>query len=115
MSRIAAGGIPGSEVSDFEIRGGARYTIDTAEMLWEKYKPDRLWLIMGSDMSDGFDTWHRAGDLRRMVEIYAVPRDKLPVSSTGFRETLDGEMLPPGVWEYIKRENLYKEERIRRN
>ena len=107
MSRLAIEGLPDTEVSDFELSGGARYTIDTVTTLREQYQPDRLWLLMGSDMWESFGTWYRADDLRRLVEVYTFPRNILPVSSTGVRQSLDGTDVPPKVWEYIRREGLY--------
>jgi nicotinic acid mononucleotide adenylyltransferase len=94
-------------VSDFEITGGARYTVDTVTMLREKYAPDTLWLLMGSDMRESFDAWYKADELRELVEIYVFPRNIVPVSSTEFRTTPDGTNIPPKVWEYIQREGLY--------
>ena len=107
MSRLAIEGLPDTEVSDFELAGGARYTADTAAALRARYRPDRLWLLMGSDMRESFDTWYRADELRRLVEIYTFPRNILPVSSTEVRRSLDGKDVPPKVWAYIKREGLY--------
>jgi nicotinate-nucleotide adenylyltransferase len=107
MSRLAAGGLPGAEVSDFELTGGARYTIDTVSMLMERYKPDKLWLLMGSDMRESFDTWYRADELRKLAEVYVFPRNIVPVSSTDVRRSLDGANIPLNVWGYIQREGLY--------
>ena len=111
MSRLAVEGLPDIEVSDFELTGGARYTIDTVEMLRERYDPDKLWLLMGSDMWETFDTWRRADDLRRLVEVYTFPRNIFPVSSTEIRaalaQGLGEDRIPPEVYAYIRREGLY--------
>ncbi|MDR0325395.1 MAG: nicotinate-nicotinamide nucleotide adenylyltransferase [Oscillospiraceae bacterium] len=111
LSRLAAEGLPDTEVSDFELIGGARYTIDTVMMLRERYKPDTLWLLMGSDMRDSLGGWYRADDLRRFTEPYTFSREICPVSSTEVRallaQGLGRENVPPAVWEYIRREELY--------
>jgi nicotinate-nucleotide adenylyltransferase len=107
MSRLAIKGLPNTEVSDFELMGGARYTIDTVRMLLDLYKPDKLWLMIGSDMWDCFDGWERAGELRELVEIYVFPRNIVPVSSTELRASPDEAMIPETVWEYIQRKKLY--------
>ena len=111
MSRLAAEGLPDTEVSDFELTGGAKYTIDTVAMLRERVQPDRLWLLMGSDMRESFGSWYRADELRRLVEIYTFPRNILPVSSTETRSLLarglGGDKTPPKVFAYIRKEGLY--------
>jgi nicotinate-nucleotide adenylyltransferase len=107
MSRLAVEGLSNVEVSDFEISGGARYTIDTVRMLHKQYRPERFWLLMGQDMRDSFETWRGADELRALTEIYVFPRNIIPVSSTELRECLDETKVPPGVWNFILRERLY--------
>lgn len=111
MSRLAAAGLCRTEVSDFELNGGARYTADTVDMLYARYSPDKLWLLIGQDMWDTFNTWYRSDELRKRCEIYVFPRDIEPVSSTELRALLahgEGENLTsPAVWDYIRREGLY--------
>ncbi|MCL1807772.1 MAG: nicotinate-nicotinamide nucleotide adenylyltransferase [Oscillospiraceae bacterium] len=107
MSRLAVEGLPHTEVSDFELSGGAKYTYDTVVMLRERYNPGKVWLLMGSDMWETFDSWHKADALRELCEPYVFPRNIVPASSTEARMAMNGETLPPKVWEYIRREGLY--------
>ncbi len=109
MSLLAVRGLPGAEVSDIELRGGARYTYDTVCMLLEERKPDKLFLLMGRDMWETFESWYRAEELKKLCEPYVFPRT--PVSSTEARTRLTAgggeELLPPEVFAYIRREGLY--------
>ncbi|MCL2003033.1 MAG: nicotinate-nicotinamide nucleotide adenylyltransferase [Oscillospiraceae bacterium] len=111
MSRLAAEELFGVEVSDFELTGGARYTIDTVKALRALYKPDRLWLLMGQDMRESLDGWYKAAELKTLAEPFAVSRKTVPVSSTELRALLGRglgqEWLPPAVWAYIRKEGLY--------
>jgi nicotinate-nucleotide adenylyltransferase len=107
MCRLAVRGLSGVEVSDFELNGGARYTIDTVNMLRERYAPGKIWLLMGSDARESFESWYCAEELGAMAEIFAVSRDTVPVSSSGVRAAPCGGKLPADVWDYIRREGLY--------
>jgi nicotinate-nucleotide adenylyltransferase len=107
MSRLAAEGVPRTEVSDFEIMGGARYTIDTVKTLLERDRPDKLWLLMGQDMRDCYHTWYGAEELSSLCEPFVVSRETVPVSSTEIRASLDGSKVPAKVWAYIRKEGLY--------
>ncbi|MDR0293783.1 MAG: nicotinate-nicotinamide nucleotide adenylyltransferase [Oscillospiraceae bacterium] len=111
MSKLAAGRLRDTEVSSFELYGGAQYTYDTVKTLLEREKPETLWLLMGSDMGDTFDMWVRADELRALCKTYVCPRTALPVSSTEIRgllaRGLGGDMLPAEVYDYIQKEGLY--------
>lgn len=65
----------GLEASAVEIAaGGASYTYDTITTLRDRH-PDVSWsVIVGTDVVPDLDTWHRADDLRDVIEIVAVHR-----------------------------------------
>ena len=115
MSRLAAAELGGiAEVSDFELAGGARYTIDTVKMLTARYQPEKLWLLLGSDMWDSFHSWYCANELRRLAEPFVVSRDIYPISSTELRkqltvnnQQLTTDNIPLSVLDYIRKEGLY--------
>jgi nicotinic acid mononucleotide adenylyltransferase len=104
---LAFEGLPCTEVSDFELAGGARYTIDTVKMLRERYRPNKLRLLLGSDAWESFSGWRCAEELRALVEVFIISRDIYPVSSTEMRDTLDGDKIPAAVLDYIRKEGLY--------
>ncbi len=66
---------PGIVASDVEIRaGGPSYTIDTVTRLRETH-PDTDWsVVLGADTASLLDTWHRAEELRAMIEVVVVNR-----------------------------------------
>jgi nicotinate-nucleotide adenylyltransferase len=111
MCRLAFEVLCDTEVSGYELLGGARYTFDTVMMLRERYKPETLYLIMGSDMGDSFDSWYRADELRKLCKLYIYPRQILPVTSTDIRRLLalgdDTVKIPAAVLKYIREERLY--------
>ena len=58
MLRIALAGEPAIQVSDLEIsRGGTSYTYETVETMRAQYPEGELYLLMGSDMFQSFQTW----------------------------------------------------------
>ena len=64
-------------VSDLEIaRGGKSYTVETLETLRRQYPDEPLYLLVGSDMLESFDTWYRADDIRAMCTVCAAVREK---------------------------------------
>ena len=64
MLRISARCIPGSEVSDLELRReGKSYTVDTVAALRKEYPDDELVLLMGTDMFLSFDRWVRPEEI----------------------------------------------------
>jgi nicotinate-nucleotide adenylyltransferase len=115
MSRLAAAELGGiAEVSDFELSGGASYTIDTVRMLLAKHRPEKLWLLLGSDAWESFHNWRGADEILKLAEVYVVPREIYPVSSTELRERLTTDSgqraedkLPAAVLNYIRKEGLY--------
>jgi nicotinate-nucleotide adenylyltransferase len=84
--REAVSDVPGLVASDVEIeRGGVTYTIDTLTALRATH-PDVSWsVVVGADTAAQLDTWHRAEDLREMVEVVVVNRPGV-----------EPEAVPPG-------------------
>ncbi len=75
MTRAAAEGIEGLEVSDLEIRrGGPTYTVDTLVEISAEEPDAELHLIMGADAAVGLHTWDRHRELPRLCRIVVVDR-----------------------------------------
>ena len=76
MCRLLFGEAP-FEVSTMEIdRGGRSYTVETLETLHIRYPGEELYLLVGSDMLESFDTWYRADDIRKLCTVCAAVREK---------------------------------------
>ena len=136
LTEALAEEVPGTEVSRLEIdRGGPSYTVDTveavrAEAAGRGHRAE-LFLVVGADLVDELETWHRAADLKDLVTLAVVsrpssPRPKPPpgwrtlwldgpqvtVSSSEVRDRLvagdpvDG-MVPAKVIRCIRRRGLY--------
>jgi nicotinate-nucleotide adenylyltransferase len=106
------------EVNPIEIlREGPSYTIDTVEAVAQTYPGAQIVLIIGTDAYEKIDQWHRAEELKQMVEFLVIDRpdfpgqanlqiDALQVSATEIREH-KSSAVPAAVAAFIKENNLY--------
>ena len=60
--------------SDFEVREGTRFTIDTVRRLKERFPKDRFIWLLGSDTLSNFHKWRDWRDLTREVPIAVIHR-----------------------------------------
>ena len=137
MARLATAGMPGVWVSDIELRArGKSYTVLTLERVRALFPECRFTLLMGADMLESFDRWHRWQDILKLADIAAFARNEgeeallerkaaligrarvvrvepLPLSSTLVREKVRrGEdisgLVPEPVAAYIYEKGLYR-------
>ena len=100
LTEALARDIPGAEASPLELeRGGPSYSVETAEEILSEAggKPVELFLVVGADLVPELDTWHRHGDLQRLVTLAVVSRPSGPVPAVppGWRaEWVDGPQVP---------------------
>jgi len=106
------------EVNPIEIlRQGPSYAIDTVEAIAATYESATIALILGTDAFEKIDQWHRAEELKKMVEFIVIDRpnfpgqpnlaiDALSVSATDIRSH-KSDQIPASVAAYIKEHNLY--------
>lgn len=116
------------------------YTYITIQELYKRYKIEgKIGFIIGFDAFREVDTWYEADKLKELVQFIVFPREKeidkdrlsllyykgynfslakmppVNISSTKIREKLRkreplGALLPPTVLEYIRKNELYKEQ-----
>lgn len=137
MARLATAGMEKVWVSDIEQRArGKSYTILTLERLRAIFPDCRFTLLMGADMLESFDRWHRWRDILRLADIAAFARNEgeellleqkagtlgrtrvvrvepLPLSSTLVREKVRRRedisgLVPEAVAAYIQEKGLYR-------
>ena len=106
------------EVNPIEVlREGPSYTIDTVEAVAQTYPDDSIVVVVGTDAYTNIDQWHRATELKKMVEFVVIDRPNFPgtpnldvaaiaVSATQIREH-SSDAVPAAVAAYIKEHNLY--------
>ena len=106
------------EVNPIEVlREGPSYTIDTVEAVAQTYPDDSIVVVVGTDAYTNIDQWHRATELKKMVEFVVIDRPDFPgtpnldvaaiaVSATQIREH-SSDAVPAAVAAYIKEHNLY--------
>lgn len=123
MCQLAIDGLPAEikshvEVNPIEVlRQGPSYAIDTVEAVAQTYQGDAILLIVGTDAYEKIDQWHRADELKKMVEFVVIDRpdfpgqhttsvDAIAVSATDIRAH-KSDAVPAAVAAYIKEQNLY--------
>ena len=106
------------EVNPIEIlREGPSYTIDTVEAVAQSYIGGTIVLVVGTDAYEKIDQWHRAEELKKLVEFVVIDRpdfpgnhntnvDAIAVSATDIRAH-KSDAVPAAVAAYIKEHNLY--------
>ncbi len=121
------------EISDIENNTSKpTYTIDTLRSFCSP--ENNYFFILGSDAAVGIKTWKSYKEMSSFVNFLVAPREeisfiklffsfpfkfklikgkKLDISSTNIRNSIQGkqksysQLIPKGILEYIKRENLY--------
>lgn len=131
MLDIALGNTKGLKVCDIELSmPKPSYTINTLRYLEKRYPRHLFKLIIGSDNWKIFDQWKGAEEIKSDFGVVVYPRPGYPVgtvyddgvdvvtaptadiSSTFIRKGLArgkdmNYFLPAGVYEYIKKNELY--------
>jgi len=125
MAVAAFAGERDTDVRRLEVdRPGVSYTVDTLEAL----RPEgELFLVIGADQWEAFETWHeherirelatlvvaaRPGSVRPGAGVLVLEMPLMGVSSSAVRRAIrqrapipDG--IPPAVWSIIRHERLY--------
>jgi nicotinate-nucleotide adenylyltransferase len=84
MCQLAVSSLPDDikkrvEVNPIEILlEGHSYTIDTVEAVAQTYPGAQIVLIVGTDAYEKIDQWHRAEELKQMVEFLVIDRPDFP-------------------------------------
>lgn len=135
MCKLVAEDFSKAEVCDIEFkREGKSYTYDTVKLLKEVYPEENFAFVCGGDMLVYFDKWYMADELMKMLPFFVFGRistddtefsaciskfekkgmqiflmdDEIKnISSTEFRNTKSGDLLPEKVYDYIKERGLY--------
>ncbi|WP_103326663.1 nicotinate (nicotinamide) nucleotide adenylyltransferase [Bacteroidetes bacterium endosymbiont of Geopemphigus sp.] len=132
MTKLAIEGYKNMRVSDIEFQlPRPSCTIDTLNILQEKYPKERFRLIMGEDLMRDFHKWKEANILSERYKPYVYPRlpfrplkeksskiryVKAPlvgISASFIRSCIkEGKnirpLVPIRVWEYLISHHLYK-------
>ena len=123
MCQLAIKELPGDlqtriEVNPIEVlREGPSFSVDTVEAVKATHPEDQLVMVVGTDAFAKIDQWHRADELKKMVEFVVIDRPDHPgaathdigaikVSATAVRSG-DSIDIPQSVATYIKEHNLY--------
>ena len=113
MVSACVAALDGHEASRLELsRPGPSYTIDTLEQVREQHPGAEIHLIIGADVAETLDTWHRSEDLADLCKLIIVDRDPEDVSSSEVRRRLNAgepvdELVPLPVIREIGERGLY--------
>ena len=111
-------------------RPAPSYAYDTALEIRDAFPRAELFWLIGADQLAELNQWHRAGDLRRLVQFVLLPRGKdstknqprtvlslpqprrIDISATEIRHRVKSSLpidhlLPAPVAAYIQRQGLY--------
>ncbi|AHH10978.1 nicotinate (nicotinamide) nucleotide adenylyltransferase [Borrelia coriaceae] len=111
------------------VNGGITYTVDTIDCIKKKYVYDDIYLVIGDDLFQSFDSWKNPEKIVKSVNLVVVHRmytERLvsrfkhvyidnrifPISSSEIRSRIEqglpvDYLLPLDVLKYIKSNNLY--------
>lgn len=99
LLRLAVKDLPFAQVTDLELqRQGASYTVDTVRQLRESYPGDELYLCIGTDMFQSFETWYQPREICGMAHIAMAHRvmsdaEKLRQQAVKFAEQFGTEPI----------------------
>ena len=116
---------------EFE-RDGKSYTVDTIKQFKLQYPDDNFYFVIGGDMLATLDTWYNWQELVNLTSFIAFKRkgfadfdesynrlskdgakiividdDIKNISSTELRNSIDKNLLPKNVYEYIIQKGIY--------
>jgi nicotinate-nucleotide adenylyltransferase len=107
-------------VSSYEIdKQRAVYSIETIKHIIKKYKPEKLYLVIGADNYKSFHLWDSYEEIEKLVTLVVVTRDgieqpkkdgkikrlkvNIKISSTQLRNTFNLEYIPKKIRKDIKK------------
>lgn len=131
MLKKACEGVPNVQICDIELSmPKPSFTINTLRVLAKRYPTKHFKLVIGGDNWNVFDQWRAHEEILEDFGVIVYPRPgrevqnrfvdgmdlvnspSLDISSTFVRNAIAKgrdmtTFLPPGVFEYIKENNLY--------
>lgn len=129
MVRLATASHPQFKVEDFEINlQGISYSFDTMTKMTEREPDVEFHFIIGGDMVEGLDSWHRIEELVKLIRFIGIKRPgynsetaypvqlidspEIHLSSTMLRERAAAGgtiafLVPEKVETFIREERLY--------
>jgi nicotinic acid mononucleotide adenylyltransferase len=97
-------------------QNGSGYTLDALKMTLNKYSPDTVVLVLGSDIKGVFEQWVGYDGIKELIDAGRVEPfwvDRVGgISSTGVRDAVKNEkstarMLPPRIRKTIDEHGWY--------
>ncbi len=89
MTRLAIEGYPCFTYSDIEVcRGGNTYTVDTLQVLHERYPEYTFYFIMGADSLFSLPKWRDSGVIAQLCTLVAVVRDDVDIHKLQSQKSL---------------------------
>ena len=90
MTELATSDNQSFQVLSLEIeRSGTSFTIDTIRELKKRYPQDDFYLIIGSDLANGFSSWKSHEDIEKEVKVVVANRKVYPLDKKSTYSTID--------------------------
>lgn len=92
MLELAFKGVEGVRVSDYELKKeGYSYTYETLEKINERYKPDKIYFLVGTDMLLDFPAWRKPERILELATLYVTPRqgENREAAEEAFKKSFD--------------------------
>ena len=105
-------------VSSYEIsQERAVYSIETIKYMIEKYKPTKVYLVIGADNYNSFHLWDSYKEIEKLVTLVVVTRHgyayekikdlkqvkvDIKISSTDLRDTFNLDYIPKKIRKDVK-------------
>jgi nicotinate-nucleotide adenylyltransferase len=104
------------DVEDMELNIDKKlYAVDVFKIIEEKYKENDIYYIMGSDNYEKMPKWKEYDYIIEKYKYIVLEREENIISSTKIRNMIKNkdkkvlEILDKDVYNYIKKNKLYKE------
>ena len=98
MTRLAFADMPMVFVDPRELeRDGPTYTVDTLTALQREFPDAALFLFIGADQAEAFQTWHRWQDILKMATVVVADRPLVGVQAQQAQQTQWHNAVSPNV------------------
>lgn len=99
MLRMSLEGVSYAQIWDKEVsRTGISYTVDTLELLINRFPGRKLYFLVGADNLREIQTWHRYRDILSLVTLCVTERPGYPIEIPAILAGAKVKTFPSPFW-----------------